>query len=58
MDIRYRLIVNGMIVAKSKDLAMLKIKGAKQKRLNADHMVSIEDCKGWIIHHFFGGEIK
>lgn len=53
-DIRFRLIVNGMIVAKSKDLAMLKTKGVTQKGLNADHMVSIEDCRGDVVHHFFG----
>jgi len=53
-DRRFRLIVNGMIVAKSNDLAMLKVKGYKQKTLNTGHMVSIEDARGDIVHHFFG----
>ena len=55
-DIRYKLIVNGIIVAMSKNLDMLKRKGIKQKALNPDLMVSIEDCRGFNIHYFFGGE--
>ena len=53
-DTRFKLIVNGMIVAISHNLSWLKAKGAKQKALTADYMVSIEDCEGWTIHHFFG----
>jgi len=53
-DIRFRLIVNGTIVAMSKNLDMLKRKGARQKSLNPDLMVSIEDCRGMHIHYFFG----
>jgi len=49
-------VVNGTIVAMSKDLNMLKRKGIKQKALNPDLIVSIEDCRGWAIHYFFGGE--
>ena len=55
-DLRFRLVVNGMIVAMSRNLDMLKKKGAKQKALNKDNMVNIEDCRGIYIHHFFGGD--